>query len=70
MLTDLAGGVLLFSVLVSLLSAFPETNCVVPQGHPRFQVSRVAAFSVWIRPSNRWWSWLLIVETAWNSAVE
>ena len=26
-----AGGVLLFSVLVSLLSAFPETNCVAPQ---------------------------------------
>lgn len=81
MLTVLAGGVLLFSVLVSLLSAFPETNCVVPQGRPRVQVQRVGAFSVWIlftvlfwcggflatvfhRPSNRWWSWLLIVETA------
>ena len=32
MLTDLAGGVLLFSVLVSLLSAFPETNCVGAPG--------------------------------------
>lgn len=85
MRTVLAGGVLLFSVLVSLLSAFPETNCVVPQGRPRVQVQRVGAFSVWIlftllfrcggflatvfhRPSNRWWSWLLIVETAWNSS--
>ena len=48
MLTVLAGGVLLFSVLVSLLSAFPETNCVVPQGRPRVQVQRVGAFSVWI----------------------